>query len=99
MSEYQSAQLMGVLPLPGLVRRDPGGGIDLSGNAPPKVRDLVNGAANAWLPSQLEGLGGWEAAVATVGITDTAADHADQQDNSCSTMPQSVKDRLATEFG
>jgi monofunctional biosynthetic peptidoglycan transglycosylase len=101
MTEYQSAQLMGVLPLPDLVRRAPGGGIDLGPNANRKAWDLINGAANVWVPQQLEGMGGWKAAVATVGITDTAGDHADTlgNDDACSTMPGSVKERLAADFG
>ena len=101
MTEYQSAQLMGVLPLPDLVRRAPDGGIDLGPNANRKAWDLINGAANVWVPQQLDGMGGWKAAAATVGITDTASDHADTlgNDDACSTMPDSVKERLAADFG
>jgi monofunctional biosynthetic peptidoglycan transglycosylase len=101
MTEYQSAQLMGVLPLPDLVRRAPQGGIDLGPNANRKAWDLINGAANVWVPQQLEGMGGWQAAVATVGITDTASDHSDTLGNedACSTMPDSVKKRLTADLG
>jgi monofunctional biosynthetic peptidoglycan transglycosylase len=100
LDAYSSAQMMGILPLPDLVRRAPGGGIDLSpATANPAAWDLVNGAANVWVPAQIEGMGGWQAAVATVGITDTASDHADGRDSpdACSTMPQSVRDRLDAE--
>lgn len=99
MYEYHTWQLQGILPLPSLVRRAPEGGIDLSPASHPKVRDLVNGAANVWLPLQLSWLGGWEGAAGTIGITDLANDHADKRTeaNSCSTMPQSVKDRLDAE--
>ncbi len=99
LSDYQSAQLMGVLPLPDLVRRDPHGGIFLGAGVDPAVWNLVNGAANVWVPRQLVGLGGWQGAVGTVGITDTADNHADQRSDSdaCSTMPQSVKDRIQSE--
>ena len=101
LSDYQSAQLMGVLPLPGLVTRDPNGGIYLGREVDPAVWDLVNGAANVWVPQQLSGLGGWQAAVATVGITDTADSHADRRADSdaCSTMPSSVKSRIESEAG
>ncbi|WP_051423238.1 transglycosylase domain-containing protein [Arthrobacter sp. MA-N2] len=101
MSDYQSAQLMGVLPLPDLVKRDPNGGIYLGTGVHPAVWNLVNGAANVWVPRQLVGLGGWQAAVATVGITDTAGSHAAQRSDSdaCSTMPQAVKDRIQSEAG
>jgi monofunctional biosynthetic peptidoglycan transglycosylase len=96
MTEYQSAQLMGVLPLPDRVRRAPKGGIDLGPGADPAAVDLVNGAANVHVPLELAGMGGWEAAVATVGITDAAATHAHDRgaQDACSTMPASVADRL-----
>ncbi len=99
LTDYQSAQLMGVLPLPDLVRRDPNGGIYLGSGVHPAVWNLVNGAANVWVPKQLVGLGGWQAAVATVGINDTAADHADRRGDgdACSTMPQSIHDRIQAE--
>lgn len=90
---------MGVLPLPGLVTRDPDGGIYLGPGVHPVGWDLVNGAANVWVPRQISGMGGWQAAVATVGITDTAESHADRRTDSdaCSTMPQSVKARIGAE--
>jgi monofunctional biosynthetic peptidoglycan transglycosylase len=101
LSEYQSAQLMGVLPLPDLVTRDPNGGIYLGNGVHPAVWDLVNGAANVWVPQQIAGLGGWQAAVATVGITDTADSHAAQRTDgdACSSMPQGVQDRIRSEAG
>lgn len=99
MYEYQAWQLMGVLPLPNLVTRDPAGGIHLGEKAHPKVWDYVNGSANVWVPKQVEGLGGWKATVATVGITDEAAHHADKRDSkdACSTMPDGVRARLEYE--
>jgi monofunctional glycosyltransferase len=101
MTDYQSAQLMGVLPLPDLVRRAPDGGIYLGDGVHPAVWDLVNGAANVWVPRQIAGLGGWQAAVATVGISDTAYSHADRRadNDACSTMPESVRDRIQSEAG
>jgi monofunctional biosynthetic peptidoglycan transglycosylase len=97
MTEYQAAQLMGVLPLPDRVTRAPGGGIDLGPGADPAAVDLVNGAANVHVPRELAGMGGWQAAVATIGITDTAADHAaDRGDaDACSTMPEAVRTLIA----
>lgn len=99
MTEHQAGQLMGVLPLPDMVGRDPQGGIYLGKGAHPKVKDYVNGAANVWLPRQLAGMGGWKATVATVGITDEAAHHAHSRDSkdACSTMPEVVKTRLVYE--
>ncbi len=101
MTEYQSAQLMGVLPYPNGVRRDPSGGIYLGADVDPLAWQYGNGAANVWVPRQVEGMGGWKAAVATIGITDTAADHADSRNtqDACSTMPQAVADRLKLERG
>ncbi|MDQ0825402.1 monofunctional biosynthetic peptidoglycan transglycosylase [Arthrobacter sp. B2I5] len=93
MTENEAAQLMGVLPLPNRVRRMEGGGIVLDKEADSLVWEYVNGAANYWVPKQLEGLGGWEGAVATVGITDKASDHALTRSgpDGCATMPESVK--------
>lgn len=101
MTDYQSAQLMGVLPLPGLVKRDPSGGIFLGGGVDPAVWDLVNGAANVWVPRQITNMGGWQNTVATVGITDTADSHADHRTDTdaCSTMPRSVQERITSETG
>ncbi|PSS44087.1 transglycosylase, partial [Arthrobacter woluwensis] len=97
MTEHQAGQLMGVLPLPERVRRAPEGGIDLGPSADPLAWDLINGAANVWVPRQIEGMGGWQATVATVGITDLASDHAADRNSgdSCSTMPAAVSKRIA----
>lgn len=97
MTEHQAGQLMGVLPLPERVRRAPEGGIDLGPSADPLAWDLINGAANVWVPRQIEGMGGWQATVATVGITDLASDHAADRNSgdACSTMPASVSKRIA----
>jgi monofunctional biosynthetic peptidoglycan transglycosylase len=96
MSQYQADQLMGVLPDPDRVRRAADGGLDLGPQADPQAADLINGAANVHVPRELAGMGGWQAAVATIGIHDTAATHAAGQSSSdgCSTMPQSVAQRL-----
>lgn len=92
MTEYQAAQLMGVLPDPERVRRLPDGGIDLGPTADKQAVDYINGAANVWVPKQLAAAGGWQAVVKTVGITDTASDHANTigADDSCSTIPSDV---------
>ncbi|MGT2462925.1 transglycosylase domain-containing protein [Sinomonas atrocyanea] len=99
LTQYESEQLMGVLPDPDNVRRAPGGGLDISASANPEAVDLINGAANVWVPQQLAGMGGWQAAVKTIGITDTAADHAATEGNpdGCSRMPQDVAKRLQSE--
>jgi monofunctional biosynthetic peptidoglycan transglycosylase len=96
MTQYQADQLMGVLPDPERVGRAAEGGLDLGPRADPQAVDLVNGAANVHVPRELEGMGGWEAAVATIGIHDTAAAHAAgvSSADACSTMPPSVAQRL-----
>lgn len=96
VTDYQSAQLMGVLPMPDHVHRDPAGGIYLGPGADPNIRQYINGAADIHVPHALQGLGGWQGAAATIGINDTASDHAATQDepDACSTMPQTVADRL-----
>lgn len=98
LDDEQSAQLVGLLPLPDLVQRQVGGGIYLGPDADPHAVDLINGSTNFWLPTELANNGGWQAVVATVGITDTAADHAgDLDEDSCSTMPDAIQQRLARE--
>jgi monofunctional biosynthetic peptidoglycan transglycosylase len=97
VTQHQAAQLMGVLPVPDRVTRAPGGGIDISADADPVAVDLVNGAANVHVPAELAGMGGWQAAVATIGIHDTATDHAGGHGDAdaCSTMPSAVAARIA----
>jgi monofunctional biosynthetic peptidoglycan transglycosylase len=92
VTQYQADQLMGVLPAPDRVTRAPGGGLDISARADPAAVNLIDGAANVHVPAELAGMGGWQAAVATIGIHDTAADHAAERSNSdaCSTMPPAV---------
>ncbi|WP_334173380.1 transglycosylase domain-containing protein [Sinomonas sp.] len=99
LTQYESEQLMGVLPDPDNVRRAAGGGLDISAAANPEAADLINGAANVWVPRQLAGMGGWQAAVKTIGIADTAADHpaTESGPDGCSTMPQDVAKRLQSE--
>ena len=96
MTQYQADQLMGVLPDPDRVRRAAGGGLDLGPQADPKAVNLINGAAKVHVPRELAGMGGWQAAVATIGVHDTASTHAADQSSSdsCSTMPQSVAQLL-----
>jgi monofunctional glycosyltransferase len=95
MTQYQAAQLMGVLPDPDRVRRAAGGGLDIGPTADPAAAELINGAANNHVPRELAGMGGWERAVATVGIHDTAADHAaDRGADSCSSMPPAVAELI-----
>jgi monofunctional glycosyltransferase len=97
VTQYQADQLMGVLPDPDLVTRAPGGGIDVGPSANPLAVNLINGAANVHVPRELAGMGGWRAAIATVGLHDTAADHASgrHHPDACSSPPPAVTDRLA----
>jgi len=99
VTQYQADQLMGVLPDPDLVTRAPGGGIDVGPGANPLAVNLINGAANVHVPRELAGMGGWRAAIATVGLHDTAADHASgrHDPDACSSPPPAVTDRLAHE--
>jgi monofunctional biosynthetic peptidoglycan transglycosylase len=92
MTTQEAAQLMGVLPMPERARRLKDGGISMSGKFDSPARQYFSGAAGR-VPRLLEGLGGWQAAVATVGITDLAADHRATRNkpDACSTMPESVK--------
>ncbi|WP_245934629.1 transglycosylase domain-containing protein [Arthrobacter psychrolactophilus] len=89
MTEYQAAQLAGILPFPATVARDVNGGIRAT---PEILRE-----ANERVPWLIAGLGGWEAAVATIGIHDSASDHASTRgaSNGCSTMPKDVAKLLA----
>jgi monofunctional biosynthetic peptidoglycan transglycosylase len=99
MAREQAALLMGIVPFPSEIRRGPEGGAYVNKETHPKTWDNLNGAANWWVPKQIKGMGGWEAAVATVGITDTAADHEADRGNqdACSTMPDTVRSRLMSE--
>lgn len=97
MTEGQAAALVGVLPAPGWVVRDTDGAMLLWLTGSSGKRSLVsNGRSATWIPQQLHNLGGWRAVVATVGIYDTATDHAStvDQPDGCSMMPQSVSDLL-----
>lgn len=94
VTEYQAAQLIGVLPLPDQVQRAPGGGILLD-DPESIVTKQVSYAADVRTPNAIAALGGWEQVVATVGITDTASDHqAEESMNNCATMPDSVARRI-----
>ncbi len=99
LAQIQADQLMGVLPLPDLVERASGGGLDIGPDADPRAVDLINGEANVHVPAEIAGMGGWQQAVATIGIHDTAADHAAQRSDpdACSTMPDVVAARITRE--
>ncbi len=48
---------------------------------------------------RIAAFGGWKSTVATVGITNSALDHAkERRENSCSTMPDGVTERLKAEW-
>ena len=98
MTPYEAAQLIGVLPFPDRVQRLKDGGIYLNGEVDGLVWKDVKEAANVRVPRQVEALGGWQAAVATIGITDQASDHGAQRNNpdACSTMPDDVRVMLAS---
>ncbi|HEV7213180.1 MAG TPA: transglycosylase domain-containing protein [Blastococcus sp.] len=98
LTQYQADQLMGVLPDPDLVTRAPGGGLDVGPSANPLAVNLIDGAANVHVPRELAGMGGWRAAIATVGLHDTASDHASSRANpdACSSAPAAVTARLGS---
>lgn len=103
MTPEQAALLMGIVPFPSLIKRGPDGGAYVNKETHPRTWDNLNGAANVWVPRQIEGMGGWEAAVATIGIHDLASDYQAERDanpsdpNSCSTWPESVVNRYVQE--
>ncbi|SEM13318.1 biosynthetic peptidoglycan transglycosylase [Rhodococcus maanshanensis] len=92
---WDAATLAGLLPLGEDVRRAPGGGVDIESDGTWLVASTVANAQNK-LPGRIRQMGGWEGAVATVGITDAASDNP-LGPHSCAVMPQSVADRLAAE--
>lgn len=87
LGEYQAAQLVGMLADPERVQRAPhlAAGPDIGANADLYAVDLINGAANVWVPRQL----------------DTAADHRDTEieRDGCSSPPVSVTARIKAESG
>lgn len=98
VSEYQSAQLIGLLPAKSLAQRAPGGGIDTSERAHPLSASMVTGAADSWVPMALGYMNGWRDAVATIGIDDEASDYAPFGDpDGCATMPDAVRELLTLE--
>lgn len=98
MTPYEAAQLIGVLPSPNRVQRLKDGGIYLNRELDSLVWKYLKEAAIVRVPRRMEGLGGWEAAVATIGITDQASDHRARRNNpdACSTMPESARAMLAS---
>lgn len=99
MSAVQAQQLAGTLPLGEDVRRAPGGGIDLSDDAFWLVPVSVNRASGWFIPQIESEMGGWEGVVGTIGINEPASAFSDtlNEPDACSTMPDSVRERLTTE--
>lgn len=96
-NSWDAATLAGLLPLGEDARRAPGGGVDVESDGTWLVASTVANARNK-VPQRISEMGGWEGAVATVGITDSAGDHPPLgAPKSCSVMPQAVADRLAAE--
>jgi monofunctional biosynthetic peptidoglycan transglycosylase len=97
MSEYNANQLSGALPRPAYIERAADGGICLGPDADQLAIEKVDIAAR-FNPGSIAALGGWEGTDATVGITDSTLDLAEERgENSCSTMPDSVAERLMAE--
>ncbi|MFD1813142.1 biosynthetic peptidoglycan transglycosylase [Rhodococcus gannanensis] len=92
-----AATLAGLLPLGEDAKRAPGGGVDITSDGQWVVASTVT-RARTKVPQRVEEMGGWEGTVETVGILDSASDNNPLDDpDSCSTMPESVANRLASE--
>jgi monofunctional glycosyltransferase len=95
MSWDDAYQLMGVLPSPIHAHRLPGGGIDIN----PATHDglvelgLIRGA-RIYVPQELSA-DGWLKLAGEMGITGQAHDEPNGPD-SCRTMPQDIRDLIAT---
>ncbi|MGW6694860.1 transglycosylase domain-containing protein [Rhodococcus sp. NPDC054953] len=94
---WDAATLAGLLPLGEDAKRSPGGGVDITSDGQWVVASTVTRARDR-VPQRIAEMGGWEGTVETVGILDSAADNDPLGDpDSCSTMPESVAERLAAE--
>lgn len=94
----KAGMLAGMLPLPSLVERAPGGGPVLSYDETSRVfRSLQWGGIDRVVPRLNEE--GWQPLLAQVGITDSADDHRAERDapGACATMPEEVRTRLMAE--
>ena len=97
ISGDQAIALASLLPTADFARRADGGGLDVS-NTEGVVYRAWN--RNTWyLPNQLAAVGGWPGITSTIGIDEPASTHADRRNDpdACSTMPPSVRQRLAAE--
>jgi monofunctional biosynthetic peptidoglycan transglycosylase len=95
MSWDDAYQLMGVLPSPIHAHRLPGGGIDMNPDTyDGRVEDYLIPGARRWVPTELNA-DGWLQLVQEMGITGDA--HSEPNGpNSCRTMPQDIRDLIAT---
>lgn len=92
MSEFESAQLAAILPLPSEARRADGGGIFVLG---PESSEKFRVKVYEKAPNDLAWVGGYQPLMDQVGIEGTASDHAGTRgEDSCSTMPSGVKSLL-----
>lgn len=94
MTLHQGAQLAAILPLPTLARRADGGGIYVVG---PESDKLFRWKVYRRVPGDIEYLGGVDAVMETVGITDKASDHEHTGADSCSEMPPAIRQLLIAE--
>jgi len=95
---YKAGMLAGMLPLPSLVERAPGGGAVLTYDESSRVfRSLQWGGIDRVVPRLNQE--GWQPLLAQVGITDSAEEHwADRgAADACGTMPEQVRQRLIEE--
>ena len=95
VSPNQAAQLMAVLPLPSLARRAEGGGMFVAGNK--ELEDWYYDRVYVRSPGGIEYRGGYRALMDQVGIVGDASDHEHVGPDSCSTMPEGVRELLEKE--
>ncbi|MDI9934709.1 biosynthetic peptidoglycan transglycosylase [Rhodococcus sp. IEGM 1351] len=98
MSAEESALLASILPLPSIVERGAGGGLYINAQINPKTAEKVRKDSLEGIPANIAFMGGWEGVAGQIGIKDSATDHVEERDDdSCSTMPTSVAERLWVE--
>lgn len=95
VSELQASQLMAVLPLPSLARRAEGGGMYVAGDA--ELEDWYYDRVYVRSPGGIAYRGGYQALMDQVGIVGVASDYEHVGPDSCSTMPEGVRELRESE--
>ncbi|MFI8696750.1 transglycosylase domain-containing protein [Dietzia maris] len=95
VSEFQAAQLMGVLPFPSEARRAEGGGMYVVGSE--AIQNSYLDRVYNRAPGGLAYRGGYQPLMDQVGIVGDASDYEHVGPDSCSTIPPAVQELLASE--